>query len=733
VSVTDRACAPAGHVCQSEAADEARPASVWLVLQEHIWSDEPITSPGEDVLQRLRFATVIASRITAINLGQDSTVFGVVGPWGAGKTSILNMVRGQLDDSWRVSDFSPWSAPDPQGLAMEFLAAVTAAVGSKRRQSREVRAAVKKYAKLGTPFLAMVPVVGGFASGVADRGLDLLDQGASWRREFDALAKVTKDLDYSILLVADDIDRLDSVELMTFLKVVRLLGRLPNVHYLIAYDQGTIEQLLASQGIEGRHGSFMEKIVQYPFELPRLSRAVVRRRLADTFETVLGPAAAQATATSARASELIAHLTPAMLTPRSVTRYCEQLLAYASAVSFDEIDAIDFAAVTYLRVAHHDLFDQLPNWEEELRSGKRASLLSSSAQAIDENGWRNRLAEIVPQPEVSTVLGILSMMFSGVPLLGVPRWQFHDRSINSERYFERYFLLRVSESDVSDALVDEILKQFESSSTSGGAASELSSILDDPADERAASALEKLIERRAGSERALPELTSYLIARLRLPLVEDSYASSGTILWRLAEKELGRSLAAGELDAESLLDAIGLENTMRFLFSIHRDYGVRRETKNQILGKFASAMRQFLHEDIEGSIRQGRIRALVSYFKQIEGEKSVAGLAAPFLTAYPERGIDLARGFVQVERWVGTNGASPELAFDEGGYLLVTTSESRIRAADHLPVVPDLSDIDPEDIEDNNQQLFAAAWATRVAMRDRQPASESHSDSDPNQ
>lgn len=693
--------------------------------REHTWSDEPITSPGKDVLQRSRFAEVIASQITAVNRGHDSTVFGVVGPWGAGKTSILNMVRRQLGDSWRVSDFSPWSAPDAQGLALEFLAAVTAAVGSKRGKSRQVRAAIKKYAKLGTPFLALVPVVGGFANGVADRGLDLLDQGASWRKEFEALAKVTKELDYSILLVADDIDRLDSAELMTFLKVVRLLGRLPNVHYLIAYDQGTIEQLLASQGIEGRHASFMEKIVQYPFELPRLSRAVVRKRLADTFEQVLGPAAGQDTATSVRASELIAHLTPAMLTPRSVTRYCEQLLAYASAVSFDEVDAIDFAAVTYLRVAHHDVFERLPHWQEELRSGKHPSLLSTDAQEINENDWRIRLAETVPQHEVTTVQGILSMMFSGVPLLGVPRWQSHDRAINSERYFERYFLLRVSESDVSDALVNEIIEQFESGSSSGGAVSELSSILDGPEDERAASALEKLIERRNRSERALPGLTRYLIARLRLPLVEDSYASSGTILWRLAEKELLRSLAAGELDAESLLDSLGLENTIRLLLGINRDFGASREIKNQVLGKFANAMREFLHEDVEGAIRLGRIRVLVSYFKQIEGEASVAGLAAPFLLAHPERGIDLAREFVQVERWVGVQGESPELAFDESGYRLITTAESRIRAADHLPVVPDLPDIDPEDIGETNQQLFAAAWAIRVAMADKSPASES--------
>lgn len=602
---------------------------------------------------------------------------------------------------------------------MEFLTAVTAAVNSKSGRNRQVRRAIKKYAKLGTPFLALVPVVGGPATSLADSALNLLDQGASWRKEFDAVSKVTSNLDYSILLIADDVDRLDPPELMTFLKVVRLLGRLPNVHYLVAYDQDTIEQLLASQGIEGRHSNFMEKIVQYPFELPRLSRAVVRKRLADTLEQVIGPAAGQDAATSTRASELIAQLTPAMLTPRAVTRYCEQLLSYASAISFDEVDAVDFAAVTYLRVAHHELFERLPQWQEDLRSGKHRSLIASKAEDISEEDWRKRLESTVGAREVTTVQGILSIIFSGVPMLGISRWQSHDRAINDERYFERYFLLRVSESDVSDAFVSQIIEQLESGSRSGGAVSELTSILDGPEDERSAAALEKLHERRVRSTKASPALTNYLIDRLRSPLVETSYASSGPILWRLAEKELLLSLAAGELEAESLHDSLGLERTIRLLLGIKRDFGVTPETKNRVLGLFAKPLRRFLHDDIEGSIRVGRIRVLTSYFKQVEGDSSVEGIAAPFLLSHPERGIDLALAFVEVQRWIGFQGESPELAFDEAGYRLVTTIESRVRAADYLPVVVDLPDLDPEDVSGSNQREFAAAWAIRIAMADK--------------
>ncbi|WP_216363530.1 P-loop NTPase fold protein [Subtercola boreus] len=55
------------------------------------WSDEPATSIADDRFGRDTFAKMVATRIDESLVGRPSTVFGLVGPWGGGKTSLLNI------------------------------------------------------------------------------------------------------------------------------------------------------------------------------------------------------------------------------------------------------------------------------------------------------------------------------------------------------------------------------------------------------------------------------------------------------------------------------------------------------------------------------------------------------------------------------------------------------------------------------------------------------------------
>ncbi|NKU66791.1 hypothetical protein GS891_28215 [Rhodococcus hoagii] len=54
--------------------------------------DAPIRSKSEDRLERAPFAERITERIHASRTG-PSVVFGLVGPWGGGKSSVLEMIK----------------------------------------------------------------------------------------------------------------------------------------------------------------------------------------------------------------------------------------------------------------------------------------------------------------------------------------------------------------------------------------------------------------------------------------------------------------------------------------------------------------------------------------------------------------------------------------------------------------------------------------------------------------
>jgi ATPase subunit of ABC transporter with duplicated ATPase domains len=72
--------------------------------------DPPIRRKKEDRLNRARFAEALAEQIASAP-GSGGVVFGLLGPYGSGKTSILNMVEETLKETSEdpaVLWFNPW-------------------------------------------------------------------------------------------------------------------------------------------------------------------------------------------------------------------------------------------------------------------------------------------------------------------------------------------------------------------------------------------------------------------------------------------------------------------------------------------------------------------------------------------------------------------------------------------------------------------------------------------------
>src|SRR5947209_14756860 len=64
----------------------------WEAQPMAIWADEPISKAEEDTLGRTVFATRVAELIETATADAPSIVFGLVGPWGSGKSSVLNLI-----------------------------------------------------------------------------------------------------------------------------------------------------------------------------------------------------------------------------------------------------------------------------------------------------------------------------------------------------------------------------------------------------------------------------------------------------------------------------------------------------------------------------------------------------------------------------------------------------------------------------------------------------------------
>ncbi len=242
-------------------------------------ADNPIRRPEDDVLGRTRVANSFAEQVLALD-AVEGVVVGVLGPWGSGKTSFVNLARVYLENvGIAVLDFNPWMFSGADQLVESFFFELSAQL-KLRPGLAEVGQHVAEYGEVFSG-MGWLPVVGSWieraraAAKLLAKILQRRQEGFSgrWAKVEKALAA----LDEPVVVVLDDIDRLTSAEIRDIFKLVRLTANFPNVIYIVAFDRVQVEQALADQGIPGR--DYLEKILQVTIDLPAVPAHVLNSQI----------------------------------------------------------------------------------------------------------------------------------------------------------------------------------------------------------------------------------------------------------------------------------------------------------------------------------------------------------------------------------------------------------------------------------------------------------------------
>lgn len=683
-----------------------------------LWTDDAIDSDNEDNLDRKRFADMVADRVDACVLGQKSTVFGLVGPWGSGKTSLINFVRKRLADDWKIAIFSPWASDTAAGLQFEFLAAVASLLDGEDEKSRNAKTAMRKYASVCAPLLKAIPYAGAGLGGAAEKALELTNP--PWHRQYEDVSKILASLGSRVLLIADDIDRLDADELLSLLKVVRLLGRFPNVHYLIAYDQATVESLLRSKELASRSTAFMEKIVQYPFEVPPIARVIQRRLLVKTINELIERFDIRLNATHGeRFSDYIAVLADGLATPRAHARFEQQLLAFGGMLNFKEVDVVDFVALSFLRIFYHDIYAHIPIWKNALQSGKVQTGLFAQQVEIDDNGWIELInPHVNSEKDAILVKNVLGGLFPGIhsSLLYA---KVHKLALSDDIYFQRYFLFGIAEDDVEDQLIESALLNIVIGDDAHSDVIQFRNILDSQDNQRAALAYEKG-QRHRSDDHLGPSrnLALFLFDRLNSLSNEDhSFESAQRPLWRWVEEEAFNALSSCKLTVADMLAALSSKNVLSLTVRMLRDTRHSEAVARDALTSLGDHYYGSLTNDLVGLLDSGLdFNWVVSTVAFLKKDIDLHSIGEGLLD---EGNIDtldrLVQAMIIVNQWRAADGVSPELAFHSETLSLLFDDEAIIRLADGLPDAPPIVAINRDDTSSENRATFARAAVKSIA------------------
>lgn len=454
------------------------------------WRDDPITTANQDSLQRAQVAQHIARLIDENHSPGSSVVYGLEGPWGCGKSSVIALITTFLTKSkehrWHVVSFTPWATSGTEGLLSEFFSAL-ATVAPKSSNSKDLRRLISTYADIARPFAALIPVAG-LAVAEAARSLEAR-LTKPWNVAFEEIATELRTLGKPVLVVVDDIDRLQPSELFDLLKVVRLLGRFPGVDFLLAYDEQTLIETLQnpdqSNTSKSRARAFMEKIVQYPLSIPPLLTSQIVKILDAGLTEILTPGRVETSFERHRFGDIILSTMPSQLTtPRAIQRFLAQVREQFRSHDLSEMNDVDLILTVFLKVQFPDIFARLQSWKSELTRSS-PSTASFGRREVEQPDW-NQLFEVLDRDEdrrdARTVLSVLFPATSTPsPSRAAPRRFAHPD------YFDRYLAQAIPEHDIPDAVVSRAIEK-----AAAGDGADLHSLLSADDESRATLTLSKI-------------------------------------------------------------------------------------------------------------------------------------------------------------------------------------------------------------------------------------------------
>jgi predicted KAP-like P-loop ATPase len=379
-----------------------------------ISADNPITKLEEDALGRIKPASSFAKQVLALD-PSEGVVVGVLGPWGAGKTSFVNLSQAFLKKSGvTVLEFNPWMFSGADQLVQFFFIELAAQL-KLRPGLAEIGELVEDY---GDTFsgLGWLPVIGPWIERgrvVTDIFAKILQRKKEGvRASQNKLREALKKIDKPIVVVLDDIDRLSTPEIRDVFKLVRLTANFPNIIYLLAFDRYRVEQALGEQGIPGR--DYLEKILQIGIDLPAVPDQVLNSQIFKAIDSALEDIENPGRFDSEVWSDVFMEvIQPLIRNMRDVRRYAAAIHGTVRDLE-GQVALVDVLALEAIRVFLPDVFhsmhasieglttttngygyrDELPRLKEQIENlvsagGERAECVRSLISRLFPGGTRH--------------------------------------------------------------------------------------------------------------------------------------------------------------------------------------------------------------------------------------------------------------------------------------------------------------------------------------------------------
>lgn len=436
--------------------------------------DEPIVTKKEDRFGREKFARSVAESLVNVPTHKSLTV-GLYGSWGCGKTSIINLAIEHLNtkhpEDVIVIRFNPWVFSSTESLHLAFFSTLASELETKLDHGkRDIAELLERYGKLTGPlsdtvgiFFPQVTVPAKILSSItkvfSNGSNEKIDIEATREKVNDLLAKSGK----RVVVVIDDIDRLDSDEIHQIFKLVKNVAHFSNISYLLSFDQIVVAKALSTRyPANPKIGdNFIDKIVQLPLYVPEVDQPLLNKFLTEELDKIIEQHKLVISDEDLKRFQsvyFVRDIEELFDTPRKVVRFLNTV-DFSFERLGNETSFTDTVLIDLLRNFSPDLY-QIMARNKQLLLGQSINDRREDAEKdfARKAIFGGREPTNIEVTIIKEMFPTIEWMFGGAGYAGdfIKGWE-KARRICTEKYFNRYFAYDIPLGDIADAKIEELL------------------------------------------------------------------------------------------------------------------------------------------------------------------------------------------------------------------------------------------------------------------------------------
>ena len=218
-------------------------------------SDSP---SKKDLLGRVDYAELLIDKLIATykkgNLKDGSMTILLNEKYGAGKTTFFNLLEGKAKGKVRTCVFKPWITADGEMITEELFRLLEEQYAISTHLSKQL----ENYSRL---------LSGSKAKNTLEFASHMLDGRNSMGQRYESIKAMLQIINDPLVVLVDDVDRLQSDELLALLKLLRNAADFPNIVYVVAADKDAMSQMLEARGIKDAD-EYLKKFFSFELLFP---------------------------------------------------------------------------------------------------------------------------------------------------------------------------------------------------------------------------------------------------------------------------------------------------------------------------------------------------------------------------------------------------------------------------------------------------------------------------------